>query len=431
MTPSLIRPTLPLLFTLLASLLLFPSITSAQAPAADALPDDTAFGPVMEQLDTNGDILMFWSLADIHAGIDDLLKKIEPTLKDMGEFEKENVELGKKVIVGTGLSDLAALGYSSIRTDNDFKRNKWVLTQSADAKPDSLLWNLYPKAENKLFTLRHFPQNTAVALVGDLDIKTAYRWLKENLKDTPAEDAMAELVEGFSEEVFDLERGLKALNGDWGYAVTLDPERKIDSPFGMIPAPGFVFMANLNDPFPFQKILDILRENAPEIKERTFGETAYHTFPIDDDTPFPLLPSFAYTDGQAIFASTAKLMNEVLAAKTGKGDSLLKQKHFKTLATKESVFANQVSYISPEAGKLLQSIMNLAREEDPEFAIVADMIAPADGPPMHMITNLKRIDSGYITTTTTNAKGMARFLGGPLDLSMFMGAFFGFIDETL
>lgn len=314
------------------------SVASAPAPLTGAQKSavPTSFEEVAAQLDAGGTFYAYLSteqwlsgLSAQLAGLRDAMAPPPTASKEEQESFRKGFALALDALKKSGLEQLTGVGMSSFSPSATLVRNKVFLSHPR-GQGNGLLWSLLGPPPHKLDALALLPAQTALASFGDLDpgaLADFFRQLAESsgepeLKQT-YDQAMASLS-GMAGMPGD--EALKALKGQAGLILTLDPAAPIQIPMGApgapvtAPRPALALLLPAHDDRIFQQLDKLMaanpgttRTDSPGLQLRVMSE-----LPILPE--LKLKPALARWGDFIIIASDEKLVHDIVEAKTsGKG----------------------------------------------------------------------------------------------------------------
>ena len=387
-----------------------------------AAPD--SFDTVARELDSGGDLYVYWNPEELRKSLTSVVTNFWRVIQNSDDVDDEaamTAQLAGRFYKSSGLADVGGLGASSVERD-DGKVVTKVFAQRTGST-NGLIWRAWSPVEDKLAGVKLLPASTVYAVYGQYRLDAFWAWLHEMGKGTPIEQVLDEMREEAGRDGVNLDAIARSLDGDWGYAITLDPKLKIDAPFGVrVPAPGLVGIANVSDPILFETILNLMQEaggGKAEIKVVDEGQLFIRREP---DAPFPFAPTLHFSRGQILFGSTPELVMEMLANREAGATSVARSPEFRALADRRLVNANQMIYFSPRLSETISEVLRGLAKQQPEFEIAHDMLI-GDGPALAYLTTVKAHGHGVSVHTTATKGGLRAKLmqyGGVNILPQFM-----------
>lgn len=389
-------------------LLGFVSSLSAQAPT-------NPMRSLAKHVDPGGHFYMLWNPDELRNRLVPMVLEFWNVAKAQQEHLGPEAEMGAQFAARayreSGLEEFGGLGMSSVLQDDGKVLGKTFALREGPA--DRLLWQLWSPEEDKLTGLRMLPNSTAFGVYGEYRLDAMWGWVKKITVGTPAADALAEGQREAKANGIDIDRIFRSLDGDWGYALTLDPVKTMPmpgAPPGLdVPVPGFIAIANVSEPILFQTIVEAMQKQGAKPKIESVDDGQIFTMPVPDGAPFPLAPTLHYSKKQILFASTPELMKEMLENRRSAKTSILRDANFRKLATPRVVNANQIQYFNPRLSEELAKILQTMSKDAPPMKSLHDVLF-ADGEPFGFLSSIKSDADGISVHTMSTQRGIRAWL---------------------
>ncbi len=360
---------------------LLATLAALDSNAAKAAREQAVFDRVMENLDAGGVFLLVVNGEDFMRGLPDKLDQFwQAVLTVIPEEEKQGedfalaqgvVSLLLSSLAESGLPELNAVGMSSKRVDGRLFRNRMVFDRQPMAEP-GLLWRLGGSVNRPLESFMVFPENTVLASYGVFDLSTLFSWVQNQVEtsDLPqARQAMADWLLTTRQMGFDFEKMFASVNGDMGWVVTMDRERRLQIPVEdreiEIPHLELAFLLGCQDDEIF-RVLDTLLNFSPMPVARLDREQLrLRTIELPVDEQWPLSPTLARFGDYLVVASTRELAEAIVAVNRGQAPSLFADPEFNRLRTGLPGAGTGFSYLAPELmEEYYDFIQRLTREDE-------------------------------------------------------------------
>jgi hypothetical protein len=274
-----------------------------------------------------------------------------------------------RLIKDSGVEDVSGFGMSSIAREKGFFHSKAML-HHYKGKGSGFLWNLFGQKEHALTSLDLLPASTALASFHDLDLALLWSVIQKEAAQSGFPEATAFLNQ--VPEQFEKVAGLKwnevlnSLGGEYGFVLTLDPNKKMtipipgaDSPLEM-PEPALMLVIKVKNATIFTRIDDALKENSMGATSVDKPDLKMRTVPVPIPLPLPLRPSIATSGGYLFIATTDTLIQDALAVKSGQKPGLKSTPEFKRLAADVPTQGNSFSFVSQRFGETIVQIQRTA-----------------------------------------------------------------------
>lgn len=348
-----------------------------------------SFWAVDQHLDQGGSLYLYLSteqlLAKLDGFIDTMTAFAEVAGAEMDERAQQQmamaIDMGRTAYEQSGLRDISGLGASSFALESGLNRNVLVLHHYAEKK-DGLIWKLMGTAAHEQEVLKLLPANTAFAAHADADVVAGFNWLRDFITNTAPPEMVAEFAKGLAQanQTVNFENLLKSTDGELGFFITLDGQKRVaipvpDAPAGLkidFPEPALAVVLKVKDDQLLQLIIAQLKnlELAEMVKETKEGDVTLFTMttpplPVEIDVS----PTLMMAGNYLILTSNTKLAKDILAVRSGKKQGLAGTAEFKRLAGDMNLKGNQLHFmsatISKEYGALMKTFMKAAEAEAP------------------------------------------------------------------
>jgi hypothetical protein len=329
-----------------------------------------SFNQVAAQLDPGGVFYMYMGTEQFLSGLSGKMgdvRNLLTGLPDMTATDRANVGKIMDVVTGivknSGVEEVSGFGASGVEIEKGVYMNKMIV-HHYPGRNKGLLWTMFGKEPHALTGLDYMPQNTAMAMWGDVDAAQAWSFLKEQIEAAN----IPELSKGFNDGLKQAERQLgvsvdklmDSMGGEVGFVMTLDPSKTQALPTGAgqpkldIPDLAMAIVVKVKDESLFN-LLDKLMQANPQTAKTDKDGLKMRTMQLP--LPLPVRPSIALAGDYLFLASTDTMINEMLAVKSGKSKSLKTFAEFKKATHGIALEGNSFSYVSPEIRRTIMRIV--------------------------------------------------------------------------
>ncbi|HVU35390.1 MAG TPA: hypothetical protein VHE61_18275 [Opitutaceae bacterium] len=334
-------------------------------------------GTLYGYVDVDGDVLK------AVGGLQDFLKQLATTQPMVAPFAAKDY---KAVAATLGLTDIKAMGLSSVPDGTGFFRNRVFIYTPGDRH--GLLLGLGGKP-GPFTHLNLAPADTAFYAEADLDLPVVYETIKQAVTQIAGEPvgnqmeaALKKAGEKAALSVFDLIYGLK---GHSAIVMRVDPEQtfSVGGPSGLT-LPKFSLLVCMDRVAP---AVEPALQKSPLFKRSDVGTEHVYTFA--QPLPVPGLQPVVVADGTTLyFATTQAFLDECRALKTGLAQSPEYQQAVAGIGTE----GNGISYVSPrllDAFRRIQTLNpNLPAQQKAVLGTVLAKVPDIKRPMVAIRTNL-------------------------------------------
>lgn len=330
-----------------------------------------SFQEVTSQLDPGGSLFVYvgteqW-LQDLSGQIDQF-RNIVSSIPDTSADDKRNVtrvfDVLTSLVKNSGVEQVSGVGLSSIATEKDFYRTKFLL-HHYKGNDSGYLWSLFGKTPHSLNGLDYLPASTAFASFSDLDLAMLWTVLDKEIGQSGipgAKEGLGQVPAEFEKNTgLNFDKVLASLGGEFGVVFTLDESKTISLPVPgqplQVPEPGLVIVVKVKNDLIFNRVDELTKGNSQVIRTDKDG-LRMRTMPIPLPLPLSVRPSVARSGEYLFLASNDALINELLAVKSGKTPGLKSTEEFKRLSRGLPVQGNQFGFVSQKFGKTLSEVQS-------------------------------------------------------------------------
>lgn len=353
----------------------------AQLQAQEAQKEKTSFDEVTSKLEKGGNFYLYFSTSNAMNAIEEKiisLKKAffltkneddsdsdsDPEADSESDNLSKGIDLFLDVFKKSGLQEISGLGISSIKTGKFYKN--CVIVHHFPEKNQGHLWSIMGTASHKLDGLMFLPDNTVLAGFNDINSKLAWQWICDEIRKSGIESLQKGLDESLAKskkDGIDYDMILSSLNGEIGFLMTLDKDKKTTIPVGRnlqaIPEPSLLFILKTKD----EKIFELLENKLTnaQVPEQGFAKRAdtpdYKSLILKSGIPFiPGPATIVQTKEYLLIGSSSMVIERALAVKAGKEKGLVETDEFKEISDGMSLSGNGFKYISPRIAETIAEI---------------------------------------------------------------------------
>ena len=358
----------------------------------------TSFDRVAAQLETGGELFVYYSLERIFPLVDDIIRTVAEALPGEAEKKAASTDQVLNVIKKLGLREIDGLGLSSVTVDKDLYRTRAVVHHPSD-KGQGLIWSFLSRKERDFEILRQLPAETVLAAMADIQIEKLWDWLKTSFPQGPSQTpSIAQGLADLEAKGIPLEKMIVSLQGPFGYVLTLDPQKKLKIPAAgpalEIPEPGLAIVLTVKD----SAIFDFLKNRIPGAsyaEKDGVRRLQIAALPF----PLPLSPTVLLKNNLLVAATTESLADLFIGA--GTGNKLTETKGFRSLSRGVPFKGAAFSYLGPG---LMTAILDIAGKATPpkkepagpDPAAILRKIFPAD---LELLSVVQHGAEGFVSIT--------------------------------
>ncbi len=336
---------------------------------ASASAEPNSFKEVASFLDTGGPFYLYLGTEQWLSGLSGRIadwREALTALPNMNATDRSNVRKLLDVVTGlvknSGLEEVSGVGASGILVDKGMYHNKLIL-HHYPGKNQGFLWSAFGKAPHALAGLDYLPESTALASFFDLDVPLVWKAIAEQVQQAGIPEADKFLTQ-FPSQI-EKQTGIKwdqllaSLGGEMGVVLTLDENRdvSIPTPGGVtikLPEPALALMVKVNDETLFNRLDQLISQN-PRVTKTDKGGLKMRSMTLP--MPFPVRPTVAQGGGYLFLSSTERLVEDLLAVKSGKAKGLKSTDEFKKLSKGIPLQGNRFDFVGARLGHTLHYVI--------------------------------------------------------------------------
>ena len=330
-----------------------------------------SFNQVASMLDPGGNFYLYMGTEQFLSGLSSKVsdfRQVVTSLPNQSTTDRANIEKLFGVLAGlvksSGLEDISGVGASGVEIEKGVYLNK-MMVHHYPGRSEGLMWSMFGKKPHPLNTLDYCPENTALAIFGDLDAELLWLTLKEQINKANIPELSKGLDEGLAE--FErrfgttLDKILGSLGGEMGLLLTLDGSKSIALPQGggaklEIPEPALALMLKVKDEAIYSQFAKALEANPQIIKTEKAG---VKMLTMALPAPFITLRFSVARYGDYLFiSSNDKTVNDMIAAKKGDAKGLKDSAEFKAKSKGIALEGNSFTYVSPEISRTINHVVS-------------------------------------------------------------------------
>lgn len=359
-------------------------VTAAPPVVPAGLAERTSFQEVTAQLDPGGSLYAYLSTEQLVQGLGDRISSLRQaftSLPNIPSDQRNAVDKIFRIVSGlvqdSGIEDVSGFGASSVAREPALYHTK-VLMHHYRGKGTGFLWTMLGQKPHALHGMNLLPESTAMVYYGDLDVPLFWSVIQRQVLKAgfpEAEQALAKLPEAFEQGTgLKWDKVLDSLGGEFGFALMLDPKRKISIPTpegGLeIPEPSLMVIAKTKDDTIFNRLETLLNQTGQQVDSVDKPNLKMRTLPLALPLPIQLRPTIASSEGYLFIANSDTVIEQVLAVKSGSAKGLKATPEFQKLSKDLPQEGNQFSFVSRRFGETIsylqeKVVAGIAQRGDP------------------------------------------------------------------
>ena len=346
-------------------------------------------GTLYGYVDIDGDLL------DLAGNMQAVVKQVATLQPQLSMFAKQDF---KALMTDLGLTDVKAIGFSSVRETGGLYRNRAFLYTPEGRHG---LFAVFGGQPGKFVGTRLAPKDTDFFAEHEFDIVAVYQTLKEVIAKVNGPDAAAAFEKAVQQAGagahFSLLDLLQGLNGRATFIVRLDPEKNVSLP-GPKPVkiPAFSILLRVDGIGPAV-------ESALSTQSAQFAATqegSLHLYTVKTPVPLEGVKPVVAVDGKALYAATSpEFLHECLT----RTDGLDTNPEFIAALANLGPDGNGLTWVTPRFFSRIKGLSELNQDVAPQAKKLLDLYAaniPAVSQPLLSVrTNLP---DGILVRSTWN-----------------------------
>jgi hypothetical protein len=298
-------------------------------PSGIVSAEKTSFDEVTSKLDKGGNLYVYLSTEQTLGGLSAKLAGISNMMTGLPGGAQTRLAgnifgFADSWLRDSGIEEISGVGLSSIAREPGFYYSK-LIVHHYPGQNQGVMWSMLGKEPHTLEGLNMLPEETVLASFTDLDLSLLWRSIQDHFEklDLPAaRAALNQVPEQFQKGTgLDWNTVLSSLGGNYGFILTMDPEKKVTLPLPGhsmdFPSPALALVVKVTSDVIFDRVAELGKDNplvgkidGPDLRMRTV------TIPIP--LPLDLRPSIARSGDLLILASSDTLVRQILDVKSGK-----------------------------------------------------------------------------------------------------------------
>ena len=393
--------------------------------------------PTLEQLDLDGDLILFMNTATVEQsildGIDKMASGILAAMEEAapGQDVEAITNMIAKVKSGikwSGLLSLESYALSMAPVDGTLSRIISV-AQHTEADGSKPLWRLVASEPKPLKGIHYVPANAVYAANTTASLDEAWKIVNEAVSTFYAPQQAAAFNQKISMFEMLLGTNITAITGTLDneilISIQLSEEKEIAIPQGMsslsIPEPNLLIGLQTKEPLLGKIILEKIKLAQMPVVESTHGVYTLHTLNLPIPLPVPVQPTLVATDDYLLIGSSLAVVIKALESQANK-DGLVATPLYRKLLAGAPEKTSAIEFVSPRFMQTYIAVMKQAVSptQDPQASEMMDM----------MLSNYANMYSGGYSLKTPPglySKSYADY-GGAKPIEMVASAYVGMLS---
>jgi len=332
-----------------------------------------SFNEVTSRLDKGGEFYMYLSTKDAISAFNDQITDLKKTVLSIPSIKQKNKKtvdkgfnLFFKLFNESGINEISGFGVSAKKTANGLYDNVAFIHHFPSKRPGKI-WSMLGTKAHPLKELTFLPANTIAASYSDMRVGNTWKWITESIMNSQIpelQQGLSEFLDSASKNKIHIQKILDSVNDGAGIIITMDDKNKITVPIGgekaeQIPEPGIMILIKVKDDTIFNLIQEKTMPGKNKKNHLAKRADSKGRKSLIFVMGIPFLPGPAVvvqSDGYLMIASSMKMVNSVLDAKTGKQKALVSTQNFKDLSKNMTLNGNGFQYVSPRLQKIVMDL---------------------------------------------------------------------------
>jgi len=378
---------------------------------------DNSFYQVTKKLDKGGDFYFYMNTKRVNTMIRDLITGINNTVSKTMKFNTSNkkkinnsITFINTIFDKIGILDIDGIGFSSVKSGDNFTRAKFVLNKSTK-KEDRLLWNILGKNPSDMTYINLIPNDTVFAQFSNIDFSFFRNWIYDLAKNSGIKDfenGIKNVEPSLLKAGVDLKKLFDSINGYSGIIITFDKDNSKKIPKGdkmiSIPDPGLALIFHVKSGY----IFDLIEKKYPGVEksdEKGIKKLLLKGMP---KLPITFNPQIILKDNILFFSSGDHITKSILDSMSGK-NSITSNTEFKNISLNMPKKGNSFTFLSK---RLFKTIMSISKStgsmQNPVFELMEKIGLSLDNISVYRVT--ENSGDGMIITSNSTLKPEAAFL---------------------
>ncbi len=326
----------------------------------------TSFETVTSKLHPNGDFYMYMSTGQMMNKVGKYMADWSKALTQVQTRKRKpiNLQLFTSIFTESGISEIEAIGLSSVPVSAEFFNRKTVIYHQP-GKAQGMIWKLFGLQNHDLKeTQKLLPSNTVMASFNNIDLKILLKWIDSQMK----KSGDPKLAMGFDmtfamiQQIYGINvwNALESLDQQIGTIVTINPKERFAIPNSKINIgePAIAFVLKVKDSSIYNTINRLV---PPEFTRNETGDSKSIEIALPDSPKF-VKPTIVQAGNLLIIGLNKKICNDILTARK-RTEGFAKNEEFINMST--NIPANGVAfdYVSPRAAKIIKNFTDQIKEQ--------------------------------------------------------------------
>lgn len=319
--------------------------------------------PVLQQLDLNGDMVLYLNTSTIEKSvldyIDNMSSVMLSSMKDAGpdspEFQAvvEGVNKVKTAIEWSGLLSLESYAMSTAPVEGTLSRTISIASYAED-DANKPLWRVIASEPKKLKGIGYAPVDAVYTVNSTANLDEAWNVVNEAVATFLAPEQGAAFSQQIAMAEMMLGANITALTGSLDneilISIQFSEQKQCMVPAGLqtvsIPEPNLIIGLQTKSPLVGQLILKKLQESGAPVVESQHGAYTLQTLNIPMPTPFPVTPTLVQTEDYLLLGSSSNAIVTALDSQANQNGLITTTLYQKLLADAPEKTSG-IEFVSP------------------------------------------------------------------------------------
>lgn len=348
---------------------------------APAVAVDKPMHPAVEQLDLDGDFILFLNTEDLEAHVLETVEQIAALAAETSGNAEEVATAAaavKKAIAWSGLLSLKAFAMSMAPAEGDLSRVVMV-SRHDEADAGKALWRVIGSEPRALKGIRFAPADTVYAANSTASLNEAWKVINEGITEIGGPQAAA----AFNQQLFMVQMVIgtnisvitESIDEDILISLQLSEEREIAFSADLtVPEPGVLIGFGVKNPVVKELLLQRLQLSGMPLTNTTFNAVELTTLNLPAGiAPIPLTPTLAMTDNYLLIGSTADTVKRALDAYAN-NNGMIASADYKRLLGHAPEKVSAVEYLAPRFMEVYMDGFEEALSHEPAAGHMLDLL---------------------------------------------------------
>ncbi|MCX7047515.1 MAG: DUF3352 domain-containing protein [Candidatus Sumerlaeota bacterium] len=339
---------------------------ASAAAAGSSQGSNERFYAVQKELDPGGSMYLYLDTKDMLRGF---VNKIQPlVVNPQAPPEASKIfMMVNQVIDRLGLYGIQDIGMS-MTPDGEMSRTK-IFLNAAEGRQKGVM-ALFGGDPHPCALLDRVPDDTLIFISADFDAAAAWELLRQIAQDIGGMEAISRLDQGVNElqknTGLSVPAILPALTGEFAIAVTQEKTSRLNladlSPSLSVNTPQLTLMIRVKNDTLYQALKQAAAQNRLTAQEVSDGKLRIAPITLPPNNIWTVSPALA-TDGEYVYLSSHQDYLKRIAL--GTGASLRSSPEFKALTAGLPTEGNGIGFVSKQAMKAVQDLIQAAQSSIP------------------------------------------------------------------